>query len=105
MIKNMGTIIILDEEKILREGKYKLDELYSYLDTTAKNAHLIRLDKNHYACRGDRQDLFCLDDFTSNVIKNESITKNTKEWYWLENGKLDSNIIEEASEEGIGIWQ
>ena len=28
----LGTRIILDEEKILREGKYKLDELYAYLD-------------------------------------------------------------------------
>lgn len=104
MIKNMGTIIILDEEKILKEGK-NIDDLYKYLDEVALKTGLIRIDKNHYACKGDKEDLFWLDEFTTKVMENQTITKNLLEWYWLENGKLDSNIIEEAKEEGIGVWE
>ena len=39
-----------------------------------------------------------------NVIQNEAITKNVKEWFWLENGEVESNIISESKQDGIGKW-
>lgn len=87
--------IVLDEEKILREGKYKLDELYAYLDEQAQHARLIKQDKCNYVCRGDRNDLSCISIFTINyAIENEAITHNVKEWFWLDNGVSYINVID-----------
>ena len=98
--------IVLDEEKILREGKYKLEDLYAYLDEIAKEAKLHKRDKYTYVADRNENDLARLGIFTiSNAVKNEAITRNVKEWYWLENGVIDTNIIEEAKENGDGIWE
>ncbi|MGX2984851.1 hypothetical protein ACWIWK_05220 [Helicobacter sp. 23-1048] len=98
--------IVLDEEKILREGKYKLEDLYAYLDEIAKEADLIKQDKYNYVGKGDKNDLSRLGIFTNNnVVKNEAITRNVKEWYWLENDEIDTNVIESAKRYDKGIWE
>lgn len=105
MREQRSTRIVLDEEKILREGKYNLNELYEYLDKTAKEAGLIKQDKQNYLCRGDKEDLTCLGIFTIfNVLENEAITTNLKEWFWLIGGREESDIMEDAKESGRGIW-
>ena len=87
--------IVLDEEKILREGKYKLDELYAYLDEIAKEAKLVKQDKCNYLSSGDKNDLARVGIFTiNNAIENEAITKNVKEWFWLDNGVPYINVID-----------
>ena len=101
-----GVKIVLDEEKILREGKYKLDELYAYLDETAKIAKLAKQDKYTYVGNGDKEDfsrvgIFCI----AEVIDNEAITKNLKEWYWLKNGVLCDDVIATSKAEGEGVWE
>ena len=98
--------IVLDEEKILREGKYKLDELYAYLDEQAQHAKLVKQDKCNYVCRGDRNDLSCLGIFTiNNVAQNEAITRNVKEWFWLDNGVIDIDVIAKSKSKGMGVWE
>ncbi|MGX3044691.1 hypothetical protein [Helicobacter sp. T3_23-1056] len=98
--------IVLDEEKILREGKYKLEDLYAYLDEIAKEADLIKQDKCNYVGKGDKNDLSRIGIFTvNNAIENEAITRNVKEWLWFENDKLDVNVIESAKRRGDGIWE
>lgn len=98
--------IVLDEEKILREGKYKLEDLYAYLDEIAKEEGLIKKDKHTYIGRGDDKDLSRIGNFTVlEVVKNEAITRNVKEWLWFENEKLDVNVIESAKRHGDGIWE
>lgn len=98
--------IVLDEEKILREGKYKLDELYAYLDEIAKEAKLTKQDKFNYLSSGDENDLARIGIFTiNNAVENEAITRNVKEWYWLKDGVPYLNVIESAKAEGNGIWE
>ncbi|MGX3098144.1 hypothetical protein [Helicobacter sp. 23-1046] len=98
--------IVLDEEKILREGKYKLEDLYAYLDEIAKEADLIKQDKYNYVGKGDKNDLSRIGIFTvNNAVKNEAITRNVKEWLWFENDTLDVNVIESAKRRGDGIWE
>ena len=101
-----GVRIVLDEEKILREGKYKLDELYAYLDEIAKEADLTKQDKYTYIGKGDDKDLSRVGIFTVvEAVKNEAITRNIKEWLWLMDGKPYLNVIEEAKAEGDGVWE
>lgn len=91
--------IVLDEEKILREGKYKLDEI-------AKEAKLVKQDKCNYLSSGDKNDLARVGIFTiNNAIENEAITKNVKEWFWLIDGKPYINIIEDLKGKGVGVWE
>ena len=98
--------IVLDEEKILREGKYKLDELYAYLDEIAKEADLIKQDKYNYLGKGDDEDLSRIGIFTVvEAVKNKAITLNVKEWLWLEDGVPYIDVIAESKKEGVGIWQ
>lgn len=101
-----GTRIILNEEKILKEGKYELEELYNYLDEIAQEAGMIKQDKYTYLCKGDENDLASLGIFTNNnVILNEAITKNVKKWVWLKDNIAYLNVIEEAKKEQDGIWE
>ena len=98
--------IVLDEEKILREGKYKLDELYAYLDEIAAKSKLTKQDKYTYIGKGDDEDLSRVGIFTVvEAVKNEAITRNVKEWLWLMDGKPYLNVIEEAKAEGDGVWE
>ena len=98
--------IVLDEEKILREGKYKLEDLYAYLDEIAKEAKLHKRDKYTYVADRNENDLARLGIFTiSNAVKNEAITRNVKEWYWLEDEVIDINVIESAKKHNHGIWE
>ncbi|MCR2100975.1 hypothetical protein [Campylobacter upsaliensis] len=101
----LGTRIVLDEEKIIKEGVYCLKELYAYLDGVAKEAHMIKQDKFTYFCQGDENDLASLGIFTNNnVVFNEAITKNLKEWVWLKDNIPYLDVIEEAKKEKDGIW-
>lgn len=101
----LGTRIVLDEEKIIKDGIYKLDELYAYLDEVAKEACMIKQDKFTYLCKGDENDLASLGIFTNNnVIQNKAITKNVKEWFWLKDNVIYLNVVKEAQREKDGIW-
>ena len=98
--------IVLDEEKILREGKYKLEDLYAYLDEIAKEEGLTKQDKYTYVGKGDEKDLSRIANFTVlEAIKNEAITRNVKEWLWFENEKIDVNVIKSAKRNGDGVWE
>ena len=99
--------IVLDEEKVLREGKYKLDELYAYLDEIAEKSKLTKQDKQNYLSSGDENDYgrVCILFTIHYAINNEAITRNVKEWWWLQDGVPYLNVIEEAKAAGDGVWE
>ena len=98
----LGTKIVIDEEKVLREKKYKLDVIYEYLDKLAEQCNLIRIDKNTFHAKGDENDLANVGLFVyKHAIKNEWITKNVKEWTWISQREGNSNIIGDE----MGVWE
>ena len=98
--------IVLDEEKILREGKYKLDELYAYLDEIAAKSKLTKQDKYTYLSSGDENDYGRVCLFTIHyAVENEAITRNVKEWLWLMDGKPYLNVVQSAKAQGQGVWE
>ena len=98
----LGTKIVIDEEKVLREKKYKLDVIYEYLDRLAKQCDLIKIDKNTFHAKGNENDLANLGLFVyKHAIKNEWITKNVKEWVWIGQKEGDSDIIGDD----MGVWE
>ena len=98
----LGTKIVIDEEKVLREKKYRLDVIYEYLDKLAQQCNLIRIDKNTFHAKGNENDLANVGLFVyKHAIKNEWITKNVKEWTWISQREGNSNII--GGE--MGVWE
>ncbi len=94
----LGTRIVLDEEKILRENKYNLDEI-------AKESGLIKIDKHTYHCKGDEKDLACLGIFVlQHLVEYDWFTLNVKEWQWINEKEGNSDLISRCKKEGEGVW-
>lgn len=101
----LGTRIVLDEEKILREERYDLEAMYQLIDKLAKESGLIKIDKHTYHCRGDEKDLACLGVFAyKNLIDCEWFTLNVKEWTWLSEKEGNKNLIAKNKARKIGVW-
>ena len=102
----LGTKIVIDEEKVLREKKYKLDVIYEYLDKLAKQCDLIKIDKNTFHAKGDEKDLANLALFVCKyAVKNEWLTKNIKEWIWISERSGNEDMIARFKREKMGVWE
>ena len=53
----IGTRIVMDEDKIRKEGKYDLEKIYKDIDELADNTGLIKKNKYTYICQGNEKDL------------------------------------------------
>lgn len=100
-----GTRIVMDEDKIRREGKYELDKLYQKIDEIAEHAGLIKKNKYTYICQGNEKDLAVLGIFNfMNLVEKEWFTKNVKEWIWIDRKEGDTNLIESCKKHNEGVW-
>ena len=87
-----GTRIVMDEDKIRKEGKYDLDKLYQNIEYT-------------YICQGNEKDLAALGIFNfMNLVEEEWFTKNVKEWTWIDRKEGDTDLIESCKKSNEGIW-
>ncbi|TLD80754.1 hypothetical protein LS70_008735 [Helicobacter sp. MIT 11-5569] len=97
----LGTKIVLDEEKILREGKYNLEDMYKAIDEIAQDCKLIKKDKYTYHCMGDKNDLARLGNFVyGNLMEIAWFTKNIKEWIWISEKEGNEELIGDE----MGVW-
>lgn len=97
----LGTKIVLDEEKILKEGKYDLNDMYKTIDEMAENCKLIKKDKYTYYCIGDKNDLAHLGNFIYGGLMEEIwFTKNVKEWIWISEKEGNEELIGDD----MGVW-
>ena len=102
----LGTKIVIDEEKVIREKKYKLGVIYEYLDKLAKQCDLIKIDKNTFHAKGDENGLANLGLFVyKHAIKNEWITKNVKEWVCISERSGEEDMVARFKRENIGVWE
>ena len=90
----LGTHFVLDEEKILRDGKYDLGKMFDDIEKMATESGLIKIDKNTYHCKGDKYDLGNLGIFIyGNLMRQEWFTLNVKKWLWLSEEEGDEDLI------------
>ncbi|RTK00927.1 hypothetical protein C3H41_08975 [Campylobacter jejuni] len=102
----LGTKIVLDEEKILKEGKYDLKDMYKMIDEYAKESGMIKINKETYHCKGDKYDLGCLGMFTHcNLLECDWFTLNVKEWTWLSEREGNIDLIAKSKARNEGVWQ
>ena len=100
-----GTRIVMDEDKIKREGIYNLDKLYQNIDKMAEHAGLIKKNKYTYICQGNEKDLAALGIFNfMNLVKQEWFTKNVKEWIWIDRKEGDTDLISTCKQHYDCAW-
>ena len=106
----LDTKIVIDEEKVLREKKYKLDVIYEYLYKLAEQCNLIRIDKNTFKntfhAKGNEKDLANVALFVCKyAVENEWLTKNIKEWIWISENSGNEDMMAKFKKEKIGVWE
>ncbi|WP_297917211.1 hypothetical protein [uncultured Campylobacter sp.] len=94
----LGTKIVMDEAKIIREGRCDLARVYQIIDKFAQECNLVKKDKFTYLCKeDDDQDFPHLGKFTHAILLNQKFFRdNVKEWRWLDDdeGQLrDADLI------------
>ena len=100
-----GTTFILDEEKIKRENKYNLGDIYYTIDEMAKESGLIKENKNTFMCKGDKNDLSSLWQFNfNNLALADWFTKNVKEWFWISEEEGNTDMIAYCKQHNEGVW-
>lgn len=105
MDNRLGTRIVMNEEKIIKEGIYDLEELYRKIDELAEHAGLIKKDKYTYMCQGNERDLAALGIFNfMNLVEEEWFTRNVKEWIWIDRKEGDTDLIESCKKHYNCVW-
>ena len=89
----LGTKIVLDEDKIIKDGIYDLDKIYDYMDKLAQEYNLTKIDKYTFLTQGNNMDMANLCLFCE-IENYDWFIDNLKEWLWLEdNGNYVVDII------------
>ena len=92
-ITEYGIKIVMDEEKIIREGKYTLEEIYKNIDDLAEFSRMKKIDKYYYVSKNDTpSDLGCF--VWSNLEEQDWFIDNVKEWLWLDKIEGVHDIID-----------
>ncbi|MDX9814408.1 MAG: hypothetical protein WC144_01515 [Sulfurimonas sp.] len=90
-IKEYGIKIVMDEEKILNEGKYRLEDICRNIDDLAEFSRMKKIDKYYYVSKNDTpSDLGCF--AWSNLEEQDWFIENVKEWLWLDKDDGVHNI-------------
>lgn len=92
-ITEYGIKIVMNEDKIIKEGKYTLEEIYANIDDLADFSGMKKIDKNYYVSKNDTpSDLGC---FAYTNLKRKSwFMENVKEWLWLDKKEGIDDILE-----------
>ncbi len=95
--------IVMDEEKILSENIYNLDDIYNEIDDIAEQSNMIKVDKYIYISKNNSpSDLGVF--VWNNLEECIWFMQNVKEWIWIdkEDGIQDIlKYIEERDYEKI----
>lgn len=93
-----GIKIVMDEEKILRENIYSLEEIYKSIDELAEFSGMKKIDKYYYVSKNDTpSELGCF--VWSNLEEREWFMDNVKEWIWCEKSGKEIDIFEIIKED------
>lgn len=100
----LGTRIVLDEKKILKDGKYDLEKMYKLIDEVALESGLIKIDKYTYHCKGNEKDPACLGILLyKNLIHCDWFTLNVKEWDWISEKEGNKDLITANKARNMGV--
>jgi len=103
-ITEYGVRIVMDEEKILREQEYDLEDIYNGIDHLAQFAGMKKIDKYYYVSINDTpSELGCF--VFANLEEREWFMKNVKEIIWYDDEGVFDIIQFRKNEEDKEKWQ
>jgi len=77
--------IVMDEEKILKEDKYDLDEMYKIIDEIAELTDMKKLNKYYYISKNNKAtDLGAFTIFS--LKRKDWFRENVKDWFRYDKG-------------------
>ncbi|RAX56413.1 hypothetical protein CCZ01_09585 [Helicobacter monodelphidis] len=101
----LGTKIVLDEEKILREDIYDLEDFKATIDRMAEKCNLTKIDEYTYHSTRDRMALSNIGVFVHcKLVECDWFTKNVKEWVWIDEGEGNKDLIQSFKKRNEGVW-
>lgn len=81
--------IVMDEEKILREKKYSLEDIYFTLDKAYLGKNLKKLGEGVYADNGSDKDFGSFWNIILGLKKQGWFMTNLKKWLWYNSDDSD----------------
>lgn len=92
----LGTKIVVDEDKIIKEKRYDLNKIYKTLDDTAYNFYFTKQDKFTYIAKDDEEALSNMGRFCFDTLMNSKwFIENVKEWLFLDSEEGNSDMMVE----------
>lgn len=83
----------MDEKKILRENRYKLEDIYKAIDKLAEFSRMKKINKYYYISKNDTPtDLGCF--VCSNLKDKDWFMENVKDWLWYDKIEGIHNIVD-----------
>ncbi|MEG2814018.1 MAG: hypothetical protein RSA79_05390 [Oscillospiraceae bacterium] len=79
--------IVMDEEKILAEGKYSLEDIYFTIDKAYAQKNLKKTDKGIYV--GSGKDFCSFWNIILGLKKQDWFMSNVKKWLWYNSDDSD----------------
>lgn len=100
-----ATKIIMDEDKILKEGIYTLETIYKLIDDFALQSNMIKESKTLYIAKDDKNALSSMGIFNHRMlIKSDWFTKNVKEWIFIDKSEGNTDMISISKLRKKGVW-
>ncbi len=97
----LGTRIVLNEEKILRENIYSLQEMYDLIDKRANELDFIKEDKYTYIAKDDKDALSNMGLLCFNyLMKLDWFISNLTEWIFIDSEEGNSDLLQDLIDEG-----
>lgn len=93
-------IIEMDEEKIIKDDEYYVEDVLSVIDSYFEESGIAKIQKGVYENSGDRLIKFL--GIITRLSKQEFFVRNVKKWLWYENDEEivsndPQNLIEKFS--------
>ncbi len=98
IIKDYGVKIILDEEKIIKENIYTLEQIYTKLDAIAKKTNMIKIDKYRYVPM-EKNSISLAVFNIYNLLHQDWMKKYAKEWLRFDEREGNKDMIKRFLQE------
>jgi len=103
-ITEYGVRIVMDEEKILREQEYDLEDIYNGIDHLAQFAEMRKVDKNYYVSINNTPSALGCFVF-ANLEERDWFMNNVKEIIWYDDEGVFDIIQFRKNEKDKEKWQ
>lgn len=91
-------LVVLDEEKIIREELFELDEMKEYIAMVFEKCGITKCDaEGWFLSQDDKYDYGKFMQVMYLLSRNEDIFSNLKQWIWVVKGRIN-DVLKDLTE-------